>query len=160
MRISLLSVLVLTICGSGVAGNAHEHGHHHEEQIPLHEREYVQDSPEELERKWTFEVSTRKAVSFVLFRGGRKSKWNFFSGARSSWPASHATLSVFLFWICNLKASAILEFLSASTYIAEFGMLLLQTAWGLMCPIVGFLWSQLICTFESYQVFGKARDLV
>ena len=63
-------MLVLAICGSGVAGNAHEHGHQHEEQIPLHEKEYVQDSPEELERKWSFEVSMRKRVSFCLFRGG------------------------------------------------------------------------------------------
>ena len=40
----------------GVHG--HEHGHQHEEkQIPLHEQEYIQDSAEELERKWSFEVS-------------------------------------------------------------------------------------------------------
>jgi hypothetical protein len=35
----------------------HGHGHGHAEETPLHEREWVKDSKEELERKWSFEVS-------------------------------------------------------------------------------------------------------
>ena len=45
----------------GVLG--HEHGHvHEEEEVPLHERVWSQESVEELERKWSFEV-----CSFVLY---------------------------------------------------------------------------------------------
>jgi len=37
---------------------AHQHQHPGDEaQVPLHEQEFVQDSAEELERKWSFEVS-------------------------------------------------------------------------------------------------------
>lgn len=44
------------ICGV-VGVHGHESGHHHDEkEIPLHEQEYIQDSAEELERKWSFEV--------------------------------------------------------------------------------------------------------
>jgi len=44
---------ILALCGV-VAGHAHhEHG---EREVPLHKREFVQDSAEELERKWSFEV--------------------------------------------------------------------------------------------------------
>ena len=55
-----LFVALLLGYGVEVAGgheHYHEHGGGRGEQIPLHEREYVQDSPEELERKWSFEVS-------------------------------------------------------------------------------------------------------
>lgn len=43
---------------SGVTAHSH-HNHDGEKEVPLHEREYSQDSPEELERKWSFEVSLR-----------------------------------------------------------------------------------------------------
>lgn len=57
MKLSQLSLINLVLYG--VAG--HGHGHHGEEieggkEIPLHEREWVRDSAEELERKWGFEV--------------------------------------------------------------------------------------------------------
>ncbi len=50
-------LLVAAGFGGIVGVHGHEHGHHHDEkEIPLHEQEYIQDSPEELERKWAFEV--------------------------------------------------------------------------------------------------------
>jgi agmatinase len=54
MRVSSLAVF-LGFCGVVVG-----HSHHHQDggkQVPLHEQEFVQDGPEELERKWSFEVS-------------------------------------------------------------------------------------------------------
>jgi len=42
--------------GYGVVAGHQDHKHG-EKQIPLHEQEYVQDPVEELERKWSFEVS-------------------------------------------------------------------------------------------------------
>jgi hypothetical protein len=48
-------LLAAGICG--VVGHTH-HGETGEaKQVPLHEQEFVQDTPEELERKWSFEVS-------------------------------------------------------------------------------------------------------
>jgi hypothetical protein len=44
-----------------VAGHAGHHGHGEDRQVPLHERKWEQDSEEELQRKWSFEVS-----NFVL----------------------------------------------------------------------------------------------
>jgi hypothetical protein len=41
------------VCGV-VEGHQHHHGE--EAQVPLHEQEFVQDSADELERKWSFEV--------------------------------------------------------------------------------------------------------
>jgi len=42
------------------------HGHEHEEkQVPLHEQEFVQDTLEELERKWTFEWGFSGVNSFA-----------------------------------------------------------------------------------------------
>jgi len=46
------------VCGVVVEGHQHQH-HGDEAQVPLHEQEYVQDSAEELERKWGFEVGLR-----------------------------------------------------------------------------------------------------
>jgi len=65
MWISL--TLFLALCGV-VAGHDH-HEHHHGEEIPLHEGEWVKDSPEELERKWSFEVS--EWFLFFFLEGGR-----------------------------------------------------------------------------------------
>lgn len=48
------------ICGVVVG---HETFHGEGKQIPLHEQDFVQDSPEELERKWSFEVSL--SLSFI-----------------------------------------------------------------------------------------------
>jgi hypothetical protein len=44
-------------------------GHQHQEgkQVPLHEQEYVQDPVEELERKWSFEVSYDIFLLFSMF---------------------------------------------------------------------------------------------
>ena len=52
---------VLAACVVVGLVNGHGHGHHHgadgeEGEVPLHERAFVQDSVEELERKWSFEV--------------------------------------------------------------------------------------------------------
>jgi len=52
MKVQLTSILALCRVVAGHAG--HHHGH--EEELPLHERPFVQDSAEELERKWSFEV--------------------------------------------------------------------------------------------------------
>lgn len=54
MRASQLSLLAL-FCGAVVG-----HGSHGQEpvgEVPLHEQAFVQDTPEELEKKWGFEVS-------------------------------------------------------------------------------------------------------
>lgn len=53
MRASLL--LSLVVCGV-VTGHSHES--HGEKEVPLHEREWIKDGAEELERKWGFEVSS------------------------------------------------------------------------------------------------------
>lgn len=47
----------------GVVAHQHQHGGE-EAQVPLHEQEFVQDSAEELERKWSFEVG----LSFFFAR--------------------------------------------------------------------------------------------
>jgi agmatinase len=45
----------------------HQHGSGNgEKQVPLHEQEYVQDPVEELERKWSFEVSCDVLVGFAV----------------------------------------------------------------------------------------------
>jgi hypothetical protein len=53
-----LILAVAFVCGV-VEGHEHGPGHHHagEAEVPLHEQPFVQDSAEELERKWSFEVS-------------------------------------------------------------------------------------------------------
>lgn len=53
-----LALAVALLCGV-VEGHEHGPGHHHagEADVPLHEQPFVQDSAEELERKWSFEVS-------------------------------------------------------------------------------------------------------
>lgn len=57
MKFEKLLLATAGICGV-VGVHGHEHGHHHDEkEIPLHEQEYIQDNPEELERKWGFEVT-------------------------------------------------------------------------------------------------------
>lgn len=58
MKITLTLLLALcgVVTGHGGPGHGHVHGKA-EEEIPLHEREWVKDSAEELERKWSFEVS-------------------------------------------------------------------------------------------------------
>lgn len=63
-----LKICVLALVGCGVVSG---HQDHHEEgegenQVPLHEREYIQDSPEELERKWSFEVCFHFSFGFVV----------------------------------------------------------------------------------------------
>lgn len=44
------------VCGV-VEGHQHHHGE--EAQVPLHEQEFVQDTADELERKWSFEVGSK-----------------------------------------------------------------------------------------------------
>lgn len=46
------------LCGVISLASAHDYLHKHVEhsEIPLHEQDFVQDSTEELERKWSFEV--------------------------------------------------------------------------------------------------------
>jgi hypothetical protein len=55
MKVKSALLLASAICGIAA------HSHHGEtggaNQTPLHEQEFVQDGPEELERKWSFEVS-------------------------------------------------------------------------------------------------------
>ncbi|KAE8454137.1 hypothetical protein EG329_005061 [Mollisiaceae sp. DMI_Dod_QoI] len=59
-------LLVAAGFGGVVGVHGHEHGHHHDEkEIPLHEQEYIQDSPEELERKWAFEWGYSGVNSFA-----------------------------------------------------------------------------------------------
>jgi hypothetical protein len=55
---SSLVLAVVLVCRV-VEGHEHGPGHHHAEEaeVPLHEQPFVQDSAEELERKWSFEVS-------------------------------------------------------------------------------------------------------
>jgi agmatinase len=54
MKVTFSTLLLAAgICGF-VVGHSHHDG---EKQVPLHEQEFVQDSEEELERKWNFEVS-------------------------------------------------------------------------------------------------------
>jgi len=52
------SLLFAAGLGLGLVSGHEPHHHGSEEKdIPLHEREFVKDSAEELERKWGFEVS-------------------------------------------------------------------------------------------------------
>jgi hypothetical protein len=53
MKLTSTLLLAAGICG--VVGHS-GHGEEGESQVPLHEQEFVQDSFEELERKWSFEV--------------------------------------------------------------------------------------------------------
>jgi hypothetical protein len=59
MRLPGFTALVPWMAGCGVVAG-HQHGHHGGadggKHVPLHEREYIQDPVEELERKWSFEV--------------------------------------------------------------------------------------------------------
>lgn len=55
MRVLLVLELFLGFCGVVVVG----HSRHLQDagtQVPLLEQAFVQDGPEELERKWSFEV--------------------------------------------------------------------------------------------------------
>lgn len=56
MKLLTRTICALAVC-EFVAGHNHGHEHGHEKEVPLHEREWIQDSKEELERKWSFEVS-------------------------------------------------------------------------------------------------------
>ena len=62
-----LVLAVVLVCGV-VEGHEHGPGHHHagEAEVPLHEQPFVQDSAEELERKWGFEVSCDVLVVFAV----------------------------------------------------------------------------------------------
>ncbi|KAG9247001.1 arginase family-domain-containing protein [Calycina marina] len=51
MKLSLTSALLLCNIVLGYAG----HSHGQEEEVPLHQKPFVQDSVEELQRKWSFE---------------------------------------------------------------------------------------------------------
>ncbi len=52
-----IAVLALWGMGGGVVnGHVHAHGDEGVDEVPLHERPFVKDSVEELERKWSFEV--------------------------------------------------------------------------------------------------------
>ena len=56
-------------------------GHEEHGEVPLHERPFVQDSPEELERKWSFEVSGVGCcflVMWLLEKGGRVDYLSFY----------------------------------------------------------------------------------
>ena len=74
-------VLGALIVGCGVVTGHQSHGHGGK-QIPLHEQEYVQDPVEELERKWSFEVSS--VLSTVLC--DRKGKAESFREGFVSFP--------------------------------------------------------------------------
>ena len=67
MRLPGFTALVPWMAGCGVVAG-HQHGHHGGadggKHVPLHEREYIQDPVEELERKWSFEV---RCVFFACF---------------------------------------------------------------------------------------------
>lgn len=62
MRLS--QALILTVCGVVVVGHA-DHDHGDGKEIPLHEREWVKDGAEELERRWGFEVSVFLWICFA-----------------------------------------------------------------------------------------------
>ncbi|CZR66872.1 related to agmatinase [Phialocephala subalpina] len=65
MRFDKFLLATAGICGV-VGVHGHEHGHHHhEKEIPLHEQEYIQDNPDELERKWGFEWGYAGVNSFA-----------------------------------------------------------------------------------------------
>ena len=55
MRLTSALTFVAFICGV-VGHSRHDHGERDGRQVPLHEQEFVQDSSEILERKWSFEV--------------------------------------------------------------------------------------------------------
>jgi hypothetical protein len=63
MIILPVSLLLLACRTGSVLGHGGNEDERSEIEIPLHEREWVQDSAEELERKWSFEVSH---VTFLL----------------------------------------------------------------------------------------------
>jgi hypothetical protein len=68
-------LLGFLIVGCGVVAGHQDHLHR-EKQIPLHEQEYVQDTAEELERKWSFEVSCL-ALIFTIFCHSKDTERNF-----------------------------------------------------------------------------------
>ena len=60
----------------GVVVEAHQHQHHGDEaHVPLHEQEFVQDSAEELERKWSFEVGLRFLCLYSAGLGLKNCRW-------------------------------------------------------------------------------------
>jgi hypothetical protein len=67
----LTSIFFLSGVLSGVTSHSHSDHHNPTDQIPLHEQAYTQDSNEELERKWGFEVSIiySFAVSEISYVG-------------------------------------------------------------------------------------------
>lgn len=68
MTVFTFKTLVLGLWLGGcrvVVGHQHGSGNG-EKQVPLHEQEYVQDPVEELERKWSFEVSCDVLVVFAV----------------------------------------------------------------------------------------------
>ncbi|KAH8769773.1 arginase family-domain-containing protein [Hyaloscypha finlandica] len=68
MRLPGFMALVPWMAGCGVVAG-HQHGHHGGadggKHVPLHEREYIQDPVEELERKWSFEWGFSGVNSFA-----------------------------------------------------------------------------------------------
>jgi hypothetical protein len=56
--------VIAGLCGVAGIVRAHEYGHHQhaDGETPLHKQEFVQDSAEELARKWSFEV---RSTSFT-----------------------------------------------------------------------------------------------
>jgi hypothetical protein len=65
-------VLGALIVGCGVVAGHQNHAHGGK-QIPLHEQEYVQDPVEELERKWSFEVSSILSTALCDRKGKAES---------------------------------------------------------------------------------------
>jgi hypothetical protein len=77
MRAHSSATLVLgsLMVGCGVVAG-HQNHRHREKQIPLHEQEYIQDPVEELERKWSFEVSSESSYCLLRFqRHQSESRW-------------------------------------------------------------------------------------
>lgn len=68
MRFTALAIAGL--CGVALAHDHHQHIT--EPEVPLHEREFVQDSEEELARKWGFEVCCLLISSSQLVSRGLK----------------------------------------------------------------------------------------
>ena len=79
------SALLLTagICGLA-AGYSHHGGEGEALQLPLHERPFVQDSEEELERKWSFEVSLSVSLSLFFCVGEASSSEGWLSSRGSA----------------------------------------------------------------------------
>lgn len=64
------------VLGAGLVGvSGHAHAADGEQEVPLHERPFVQDSVEELERKWSFEV--RSLLFHVWMVNVLSSEWVF-----------------------------------------------------------------------------------